>query len=231
MHEKKLKVKALTPDSTVKALVVDDEEMNRVLLIDALEAIGVKVRHAVNGREAMERIGEEAPDIIFLDLRMPVMDGMETLHRINEDYGYRRFHIIGTSASDSPMQRNEFLQTGCISLVPKPFRLNQIFDCIQQLPGVELIYQEDADAADGGSPEEAIDHASIRVPAEQFLALKDAIEQDDVSGVRKILDRLQLEGDRENRLLAQLMVWAETSELEAILAALEKCLIAGIGHD
>ncbi len=229
MREGNPRVKTLAPHGRVKALVVDDEEMNRVLLTDALEAIGVEVRQAANGKQAMEQIGREEPDIVFLDMRMPVMDGMETLHNINERYGYRHFHIIGTSASDSPLQQNEFLQTGCISLMSKPFRLNQVFDCIGQLPGVELEYQDEA--AEIGSTDGAIDYASIRVPAEQFLAVKDAVEQADASGVATLLSSLQLEGDVEDRLAAQLAALSRENNLEPILTTLEKCLIAGIGHD
>ena len=229
MHDADLQVKALAAHSSVKALVVDDEEVNRILLVDALEAIGVDVREAVNGKEALERIGEEAPDIVFLDLRMPVMDGMETLKRINADYGYQRFNIVATSASDSPLQRNEFLHTGCTALVSKPFRLHQIFDCLKKLPGVEFVYHEvtqDAPESAGG-----IDFASIRVPAEQFLAIKDAIEKDDASEVKRVLAQLNLQDDEGDRLAAHLAALLDENNLQKILAALDKCLIAGIGHD
>jgi len=66
----------------IKVLVVEDDPHQRVLFSEELVAAGYEVITATNGKEAVERLGKETPSIVVLDLRMPVMDGLDALGRI-----------------------------------------------------------------------------------------------------------------------------------------------------
>src|SRR5438105_5024599 len=76
---------AAVPIATGSVLVVDDEEVNRALLREALEARGYKVSEAENGNRALESLAERAPDAILLDVMMPKMDGYEVCRRIKSN--------------------------------------------------------------------------------------------------------------------------------------------------
>jgi CheY-like chemotaxis protein len=69
-----------------KILVVEDDESQRILYRDELTEAGYEVTLAANGREALNRLQEAKPDLIILDIVMPVMDGLETLGRIIRKY-------------------------------------------------------------------------------------------------------------------------------------------------
>jgi CheY-like chemotaxis protein len=79
-------------------LVVDDDRVNRVLLVRSLETLGHRVVTAANGREALDRLQVEEPDIVLLDILMPVMDGMTVLEQIKGDPAVRDVLVIMISA-------------------------------------------------------------------------------------------------------------------------------------
>src|SRR5580692_3461490 len=93
------------PNVTIRSLgfvlVVDDEERNRTLLRDPLEALGHQVEEAENGMEALQRIAARPPDVILLDLMMPRMDGFEVCRRIRANIKTAHIPIlIITALSD-----------------------------------------------------------------------------------------------------------------------------------
>src|SRR5262245_28941008 len=71
--------------SSGRVLVVDDEEHNRVLLRDLLEARGHQVREAVDGEQALDEVASSAPDVILLDVMLPKVDGFEVCRRLKAD--------------------------------------------------------------------------------------------------------------------------------------------------
>lgn len=88
----------LSPEHKVKALVVDDVKENRDVLSKLLLEIGVEIITAENGKEAVEKIREHQPDIIFMDMRMPVMRGEEATKLIQDEYGKDRFKFVAITA-------------------------------------------------------------------------------------------------------------------------------------
>ena len=65
--------------SKIDVLVVDDNEQNREVLSEILKSAGIEVANAVNGKDALEQVRKQVSDIVFMDLRMPVMDGFQAL--------------------------------------------------------------------------------------------------------------------------------------------------------
>ena len=106
----------------VRALAVDDEEMNLVVAKGVLGSYGIEVDTCLSGREAVARCGSTAYDIIFLDHMMPGFDGVETLKRIR-DLGegmYRDLPIIALTANTVSGAREMFRSEGFTEFVPKP---------------------------------------------------------------------------------------------------------------
>jgi len=140
------RVRSLAPDQpTYRILVVDDFATNRVLLRGLLSAVGFDVREAPGGAEAIAIWREWRPDLVWMDKRMPGMDGLEATRRIREEERLTerpRVPIIALSASALDHERTEILSAGCDDFVPKPFREGAIFEKLAEHLGVAYLYEE-----------------------------------------------------------------------------------------
>ena len=104
-----------------RVLVVDDERMNRLLLRRALEVEGHAVTEAANGREALERLRADAPDVVLLDLVMPELDGYATLREIKADPNLAHVPVIIISGVDDLDSIVRCIEMGATDYLPKPF--------------------------------------------------------------------------------------------------------------
>ena len=104
-----------------KILVADDEEVTRDLFKRLIPRLGHEIYTASNGQEALEMIRENNFDLLIMDLKMPVMDGMELLDRIHQ-LGKEIPTIVITGYATMEITK-QALEAGCIDLVIKPFSL------------------------------------------------------------------------------------------------------------
>lgn len=107
--------------SNGRVLVVDDEEGIRVLCRVNLELGGYEVTEAADGVEALEVARAERPDLIFLDVMMPRMDGWETLHRLKEDPGTASIPVVLLTARTSEEDQMKGWGEGILEYLSKPF--------------------------------------------------------------------------------------------------------------
>ena len=124
-----------------RILIVDDSKTNRQIMMQLLKRVGFKVEEAINGREAVDTWLRWQPHMIWMDLRMPVMDGYEATSQIRSRSLSNRPAIVALSASTSEEERSLFRESGCDDFVGKPFSENIIFDKIAQHLGVRYVYQ------------------------------------------------------------------------------------------
>ena len=104
-----------------KILVVEDNEDNRRILVYRLRKIGrFDIREAANGQQAIEAVKVERPDLIFMDLKMPVMDGWEATKRIREMDGGETIRIIALTAQAMAGDEQKALANGCDDYLAKP---------------------------------------------------------------------------------------------------------------
>jgi DNA-binding response OmpR family regulator len=111
---------------TRSILVVDDEKNIRLTMSIALEELGAQVQTAVNGEEALQKLREREFGLVFLDLRMPGMDGMEVLRRIRDDWP--RVRVIIVTAHGTIDSAVEAMKLGAADFVQKPFTPAEIRD-------------------------------------------------------------------------------------------------------
>jgi CheY-like chemotaxis protein len=127
---------------TYKILTVDDKSINRQLLIKLLSPLGFEVKEASNGQEAIAIWEEWEPHLIWMDMRMPVMDGYEATKYIKSTTKGNATAIIALTASVLEEERAIVLSTGCDDFLRKPFTEHTIFDAVAKHLGVKYIYAE-----------------------------------------------------------------------------------------
>ena len=127
-----------------RILAIDDNQENRLLLVKMLQPIGFEVREAENGHQGVEIWESWQPHLIWLDTRMPVMDGFEAVRQIRakEKQTQRRTVIIALTASTFEERKGEIIAAGCDDFVRKPFQEQILFDKMACYLGVRYIYQE-----------------------------------------------------------------------------------------
>lgn len=125
-----------------RILVADDKTDNRKLLTEILESAGFAVMESVNGREAIKKYLEWNPDIILMDLNMPVMNGYDAIREIREMEKGREIPIIAVTASAFEEDRAAVLRLGANEYLRKPFKENDIFDLLKKFLNMDYIYSD-----------------------------------------------------------------------------------------
>jgi signal transduction histidine kinase/CheY-like chemotaxis protein/streptogramin lyase len=137
---------ALAPGQpTFRILIVDDRSVMRQLLVRLLMPLGFDVREACDGQQAVDIWRQWQPQLIWMDLRMPVMDGCTATRTIRSAPGGRSTKIIALTASSFEEERAEILSAGCDDFLRKPFHEEEIFEMLQKHLGVRFLYERDAE--------------------------------------------------------------------------------------
>ncbi|MDJ1178464.1 GAF domain-containing protein [Roseofilum sp. BLCC_M91] len=169
-------------EPSYQILIVEDNPANRLLLSELLEQVGFTVKIATNGREGVKVWESWHPDLIFMDLQMPQMDGYEALSEIQQkQQDNPQLHaipIIAISASVFEETRHTVLVAGFHDFVRKPFQKENVLDIIHQHLGVMYLYEQEESRVVEPSPESFDDDSSSEAEeAEEAEANKVALSQ------------------------------------------------------
>ncbi len=192
-----------------RILVVDDALANRLLLTKLLTPVGFQVREAENGREAIALWESWEPHLIWMDMRMPVMNGYEATQYIKSHLKGQATVIIALTASTFEEERAIVLSAGCDDFMRKPFRENAIFEKIAQYLGVRYIYEESYQpSAISGQLEEKAESYTLKteslavMPNEWVEKLHQAAAQLDADTIAQLIAQIP----EENNSLAQALL-------------------------
>jgi CheY-like chemotaxis protein len=116
-----------------KVLLVEDNEMNRDMLSRRLTRRGFEVVFAANGQQGVDLARSEKPDIILMDMSLPVMDGWEATRRIKADDTMRRIPVIGLTAHAMGGDREKAIEAGCDDYDSKPVEIDRLLGKINRL--------------------------------------------------------------------------------------------------
>jgi CheY-like chemotaxis protein len=209
-----------------RVLVTDDVADNRRLLVSLLTSIGFEVRQATNGSEAVETWSRWRPHLIWMDVRMPVMDGIETTREIRRREAERGDEapplstpcvIIALTASAFEHDRAELLAAGCDDFIPKPFRAETLFDTMAEWLGVRFVYETAPAVAAVGRCDAALSLDGLR--PEWAASLGRVVMQGDVEGAYAIIDEID---SREPALARKLRHLVRGYRFDEIQRALER---------
>jgi CheY-like chemotaxis protein len=141
---------ALEPgQSTYRLLIVDDKPINRKLLVKLLQPFGFQLREAANGQEAIDQWQAFEPHLIWMDMRMPILDGYQATQHIKATPQGQATKIIALTASALEEERAIVLSVGCDDFLRKPFREQDIFTTMERHIGARFIYSQTPDLAPG----------------------------------------------------------------------------------
>ena len=182
----------LEPGVEVDALVVDDVEENRDILKNMLSEIGVSVREACDGVEAWQEIEDRTPDILFSDIRMPRMNGMELAQKIRAEYRGRPFTRVAITASTLRHQTQHVLDAGFDAFLSKPFRFHEVYHCLEEYLQVRFVYADTE-----GQPNHA-EASSLRLELDPEVEqrLREAIELSELTELESLLETLRAKDDK-----------------------------------
>ena len=173
--------------SSVRILVVDDQSTNQHLIAELLKQVGFQVCCASNGQEAVQCFQTWQPHFIYMDVRMPVMNGCEATQIIRAMSGGKRIPIIALTASVLDENHSEIILAGCNSVLKKPVEPNILFETIAHYLNVEFEYGSHFNAVE--NEEKSIDLSIL--PEDIRQRLYGAAIGLDVEMIGAILDEME----------------------------------------
>ncbi|MBK9160085.1 MAG: response regulator [Nitrosomonadales bacterium] len=200
-----------------RILIVEDQTENQLLLRRLLERVGLQSEVADDGKQAVGMFQRWQPHLILMDRRMPVMDGIEATKAIRALPGGQEVKIVAVTASAFKEQQTEMLAAGMDDFVRKPYRFNEIYDCLSRQLGVQFIHEEAHE--DGAAPSMALTAEMMAVlPPALRNELKVALQSLDSDRIAAAIARV---ADHDTTLCRALSRIVENFDYPVILNAIE----------
>ena len=117
----------------VKILLVEDQEDTRDMLLRRLEKRGYEVSIAVDGAEGVEKARSETPDLILMDMSLPVMDGWEATRILKKEDATRSIPVVALTAHAMSTDREQAFEAGCDAYETKPIELPRLLETMEKL--------------------------------------------------------------------------------------------------
>ena len=204
-----------------RVLVVDDSDANRLLLKRVIEGVGFDVREASNGQEAVEVFNAWHPHFIWMDMRMPVMDGYEAARTIRNSPGSRQTVIAALTASTSTSQEDQarVFASGCVALLRKPFQPSDIFETMRRYLKVQYRYAEPEDEPTPPSAPADLHAPLSTLPEAARAELRAALRAGDLEALERFVNDLETTNPALVRALREPLDAFRYDELLAALGA------------
>ncbi len=187
-EERTQRVVGLAPEQPrYRILVAEDNRDNQRLIATLLRQTGFNVRTVENGRAAIEACATWHPHLIWMDMRMPVMDGYEASRRIKEISENKHIRIAALTASAFEEDREAILAAGCDAFVRKPLKEGEFFKVMGNLLGVQYVYEKVRDKTVAPKGKLKLDE----LPEEWVAQLKEATLALDVEKLHEFIEQIQ----------------------------------------
>lgn len=204
-----------------RILVVDDRESDRQMIAQLLEPLGFAVKEAANGREAIAIWQDWQPDLMFMDIRMPDMDGCTATKQIGLQHREPKTIIIALTATILDDDRTNMLNCGCDDILVKPFRISDLLAKIAEHLKVRYCYRELDTDLDLQS-----DRPTCQITPDKLEKMTDEwlikIRQAALSADYEVLEQLIVEIEGQDRDIAMgLDSWLQEFRIDKIAELVE----------
>ncbi len=201
---------------SARVLVVEDQLENQLLLAQLMETVGIQVNIATNGQQGIELFESWQPQLIWMDRRMPVMDGIQATKIIRQLPNGQAVKIIAVTASAFTEQRDEIFQAGMDDFVRKPYRVHEIYECLSTHLGLKFIYENGA----------SIEQTIKQLTPEMLTTLPEILRHELTEAVKSLEDEritqvIKQIADYDQQLYKILLQLADNFDYPAILKALD----------
>ncbi len=207
-----------------KILVVDDRWENRSVVVNLLRPLGFELLEADNGKEGLEQIFENHPDLVVADMAMPVMDGHEMLRQLRQSPAGKDLPVIASSASVFETDQLQSLEAGADLFLPKPIELDSLLVALKDLLNLEWILNTENE----GKNSQSMNHAEIyseeiTPPAEEDLKiLKDLSRRGLINDLLVEINRIAEQDSQYHAFTQQLHQLAQGYQLKKVRTFLEQ---------
>jgi signal transduction histidine kinase/ligand-binding sensor domain-containing protein/FixJ family two-component response regulator len=206
-----------------RILVVDDNDENRLLLTSLLSRTGFAVKEAENGQGAIELFEPWQPHFIWMDMRMPVLDGYAATQKIRGLPGGQEVKIVAVTASVLVEDREGILAAGCDDIVRKPFQEQTIFETMAQLLDITYIYEQEEEAGPIGRVDVDLTAAMLsELPADVLQDLRETTLALDREATLQVIAGIEDQAPDTAAGLRQLVGDFQMGRIQDLLAGLEQ---------
>lgn len=202
-------------------MVVEDDEIYRDLLVLGLSAEGFDLIPAENGAAAAEILQKQLPDLLLVDMLMPVMDGLEATRRLRQVPALAAVPIIAVSASASDADRERSLQVGASAFLAKPIEFNKLLKHIGQLLQLTWIHESAPDEPEPIGADAVA--ALIAPPAAELEILHRLAKIGNMRSIQHRADHIDTLGAEYHPFAQRLRELAEGFQSRALLALVQAC--------
>lgn len=200
-------------------LIVDDVMANREMLADLLRAIGFAIEEAGNGKEALEQVELMPPDLVLMDIMMPVMDGLEATRLLRGDPKHSEVPIIAISASATAEDQHESMVAGASAFMTKPIDQDSLLMQIANFLG--LVWESEAPPVEEATARPT--EGPLVVPPQQEMdVLYDLAQVGNMRDIRRHAEHIASLGEQYRAFADKLTTLAKSYQSKAILDLVEQ---------
>jgi CheY-like chemotaxis protein len=203
--------------SKIHILVVDDNRENCSILVNLLTPLGFQVDIATTGQQAIDKVCEWRPDVVLMDLKMPVIDGYEVTRHLRRLPDLQELVIIAVSACAFERDVLKSKEVGCDDFITKPVHLKELLERLRRLLKLTWIYEpakvEETSPSWAGPDEPS---------AEQATTLYQLARVGDIQGLFDYLEQLEKTDKHLQMFIQQIYHLAEELEMEQICEMVQK---------
>ena len=183
----------------LKMLLVEDIVVNQKVALQMLKRLGYRADIANNGQEALECLYRQSYDVVFMDVQMPIMDGLEATKRIRQKWGKIHPWIIAMTAHARPSDRQECLDSGMNDYISKPVRIESLVQALMQLnKNNNLPVKAPVNLVNSSS---STDSKIMAIDLKIMQSLRDIAGEDDEDFITEIIDNYLLESPEKLQLV------------------------------
>ncbi len=206
----------------LSTLVVDDVKDNRDALVYILKTIGAQVTEAENGSQAVWQAQQKHLDIIFMDIRMPVMNGREALQVLCQAWDHTCPPCVAVTASAFAEDRVQLCHDGFAEVITKPFRFVQIYQCLKQILNIELVEMKSKHPVQHTEKSQAdYLHILSGISDETFRQLQEATQFCEMTRLHRLTNTLREESKEHQALAEYLHQYLASYDMDGLSAFLE----------
>ena len=208
----------LRSTQTFRCLVIDDIPENRDVLSQILEEMGAIVSTADSGMKGLESLQKAAFDIVFLDIRMPDLDGFQVMKQIRQLSGkVQTVKTVAISASTLSHEEVSYQKAGFDAFVSKPFLIDDLIDCIEKLLKLEFVNESEPSIIDWDP-----DQAPPNIPSSLLRDLRKAAEGYQTTEFKELLEQVKVINPEAELFANHLAELASNFDMKQIMTTLQK---------